>query len=171
MRMRIQLLDGETKITDTRRLDLIKTMIRYDSTYTGNYESPGSAQTLQQGRVPGYSLEEMEKLPMINPLFVVDRERSSESEIVCNYMGQNRKGILNIGEQATLFTTLAMPTQWTNEEVALVGDFRIAVKAEAIQASGFSGQEAAFAALDKELLSAVNKVSAANGAGAEGMSL
>lgn len=157
VRMRVSFVDNGAAITDTQRLNLIKTMIRYDSTYTGNYESKGSARQIAQGRIPGYSLAEIEKLPMINPLFSIDEGRSTDSELVCNYMGKNKDGILYIGEQAALFTTLAVPTQWTNSEMALLGDFRILVKAEAIQASGFSGQSAAFEALDAELASAAKK--------------
>lgn len=154
VRMRVRFLDGGALITDTQRLDLIKTMIRYDSTYTGNYESKGSARTLAQGRIPGYSLAELQSLPMINPVFTVDQARSTASEIICRYMGASGDGILRIGEQATLFTTLGVPTEWTNREMALLGDFQIEVKAEAIQSSGFASQNAAFDALDQEIAAA-----------------
>ena len=52
-----------------------------------------------------------------------------------------------------LFTTLALPTEWKNEQIKTLGDFQIIVKAEAIQASGFAGQKEALAALDEELRS------------------
>lgn len=151
-RIRIQLTDsGGGLIADTARTALIKKMIRFDSTYTGSYDGKGSGQSITQGRIPGYSLQEIERLPMINPLFVIDQTRTRDNEIVCNYMGAKKDGILKIGEQATLFTTLAVPTEWTNAEMKLLGDFQIIVKAEAIQANGFASQSAAFEALDGEL--------------------
>lgn len=151
-RMRILLADGSgTPVTDAGRLSLMKTMIRYDSTYTGSYEQAGTAKKLVQGRIPGYFLAELETLPMINPLFEIDKDRSTDDEIVCNYMGDDGKGILKIGEQAVLFTALALPAEWKNEQIRTLGDFQIIVKAEAIQASGFAGQKEALAALDMEL--------------------
>lgn len=151
-RIRILLADGAGElISDTKRTALIKKMIRYDSTYTGTFDAKGSGRNITQGRVPGYSLKEIERLPMINPLFAVDQGRTRDNEIVCNYMGADKSGILKIGEQATLFTTLALPTDWTNAEMKLLGDFQIIVKAEAIQAKGFADQASAFAALDGEI--------------------
>lgn len=150
-RMRIQLTDSKGKlITDKKRLNLIRTMIRYDSTYTGTFDKKGVGELLTEGRIPGYTLRELEELPMINPLFVVDEARSTDNEIVCNYMGKNKSGILNIGEQATLFTTLAVPVEWKNADISLLGDFQIVVRAEAIQTAGFADQKAAFEALDAE---------------------
>lgn len=152
VRMRILLADsGGNLITDSARLSLVKTMIRYDQTYTGGYDHVGTGKQIEQGRIPGYSLAEIEKLPMLNPLFLLDGERSRENELVCKYMGADGSGILQIGEEATLFTTLAVPTEWKNEEIALLGDFRIIVKAEAIQAAGFADQSAAFEALDVQM--------------------
>ncbi len=151
-RIRILLADsGGNLINDTARTALIKKMIRYDSTYTGTYDSEGSGKNITQGRIPGYSLQEIERLPMINPLFSIDQTRTRDNEIVCNYMGADKTGILKIGEQATLFTTLAVPTEWTNTEMKLLGDFQILVKAEAIQANGFADQNTAMQALDDEI--------------------
>lgn len=150
-RMRILLMDsGGRMITDDARLNLIRAMIRYDSTYSGTFDQKGAGALIEQGRIPGYTLREMEELPMINPLFQVDESRSSKNEIVCNYMARDKSGVLNIGEQATLFTALAVPTDWKNAQIRLLGDFQIVVKAEAIQTAGFAGQSAAFEALDAE---------------------
>lgn len=137
-------------ITDSERLKLIKEMIRYDSTYSGDYENTGTAQTMEEGRIPGYSLEEIRKLPMVNPLFEQDEKRSEENMLVFNYMGAEKDGIFKTGEEAALFTTLAVPTEWTGAEMELLGEFQLDVVAQAIQASGFAGQEEGFAALDKE---------------------
>lgn len=48
-----------------------------------------------------------------------------------------------------LFTTLTVPESITNEQLATIKDFTVTIKAEAIQADGFTTAEAAFDALDK----------------------
>ncbi len=151
-RIRVTLADSAGEpIADSGRTALIKKMIRFDDTYSGTYEEKGSGKNIVQGAIPGYSIQQMERLPMINPLFSIDSGRTTDHEIVCNYMGSDHSGILNIGEQATLFTTLAVPVEWGNDEMKLLGDFQILVKAEAIQAKGFASQSAAFEALDREM--------------------
>lgn len=151
-RMRILLQDSKgNMITDAGRIALIKTMIRYDSTYTGDYAKGGAGKNIVQGRIPGYAVSEVEKLPMVNPVFTLDEARSSENEFVYRYMGENGKGILNIGDEATLFTALIVPIEWTHTEIDLLGDFRIVIQAEAIQASGFADQDSAFDALDAQV--------------------
>ncbi len=137
-------------VTDPARLKLIKEVIRYDSTYNGTYENKGTAQTIVEGRIPGYSQKEIHALPMVNPLFVQDEKRSKESILVFNYMGTDQKGIFKIGEEAALFTTIAVPTEWNKTEMNLLGDFQLDIEAQAIQASGFAGQEEAFTALDTQ---------------------
>lgn len=141
--------EGEL-ITDSARLNLIKELIRYDSTYNGDYENKGTAQTIVEGRIPGYSQKEIRALPMVNPLFTQDEKRSRENILVFNYMGADKNGIFKIGEEATLFTTLAVPTEWNKTEMNLLGDFQLDIEAQAIQASGFAGQEEAFMALDTQ---------------------
>lgn len=151
VRMCIRICDENGKdMTDSQALSLIKSTIRYDDTYSGTYEQKGTGSKITEGRIPGYTLEELEKLPMINPLFSVDEKRSRENRIVCNYMGPEKTGIFKTGEEAVLFTDIAVPTQWENKEMELVGDFRIIVSAEAIQTAGFADQEQAFLALDGE---------------------
>gem|GEM_PF-6038913 len=150
-RMCITICDEKGKeITDAQALALIKSTVRYDDTYSGTYEKKGKGEKITQGRIPGYSLQELEKLPMINPLFEIDQKRSTASRIVCNYMGKARDGLLQIGEEKVLFTDIAVPIHWTAEEMKKVGNFRINVSAEAIQSAGFSGQEQALSALDAE---------------------
>lgn len=141
--------EGEL-ITDSARLNLIKELIRYDSTYSGDYENKGTAQTIVEGRIPGYSQKEIRALPMVNPLFTQDEKRSRENILVFNYMGADKNGIFKIGEEATLFTTLAVPTEWNKTEMNLLGDFQLDIEAQAIQTSGFAGQEEAFMALDTQ---------------------
>jgi len=59
--------------------------------------------------------------------------------------------IFEEGATATLFTHVVIPEDWTNTELELLGKYDIEIRAEAIQASGFSTPAAAFAALDTEL--------------------
>ena len=141
--------DGKL-ITDPARLKLIKEVIRYDSSYSGDYENKGTAQIITEGRIPGYSEEEIRELPMVNPLFARDEKRSCENILVFNYMGADKSGIFKISEEAALFTTIAVPTEWTKTEMDLLGGFQIDIAAQAIQTSGFAGQEEAFAALDAQ---------------------
>lgn len=151
-RMVIYIKDDQGKlITDSQALDLIKTTIRYDSTYTGTFSQKGSGTTLQEGQIPGYSLAQLEEIPMVNPYFSQDTARSTENVLVFNYMGSKQDGILNSGEEAALFTDVVIPTDWTQDEIKCVGDFILDVKMEAIQSSGFENLEAALFALDEEL--------------------
>lgn len=135
-------------IEDERALELIKTTIRFDSTYTGSYREKGAGSKIVQGRIPGYSLEMLGDIPMINPLFSFDERRSSENTLVYSYMGPGKDGILNTGEEAALFTGIVIPTDWSWEEMELAGDFVLDIVQESIQTEGFESQEEAFAALD-----------------------
>lgn len=149
-RMIISIKDQDGNlIEDEEALELIRTTIRFDSTYTGSYAEKGEGEIIMQGRIPGYSLSMLKDIPMINPLFSYDVKHSSENTLVCNYMGTDGEGILNIGEEAALFTAIVIPTDWGWEEMELAGDFILDIAQESIQAVGFDNQEAAFAALDE----------------------
>lgn len=135
-------------ITDPKAIELICSTIRYDETYTGSFSDSGTGKKIEAGRIPGYSLQMLKDIPMINPDFVLDTKRSKENRLVFNYMGAKKDGILDIGEQAVLFTDIVIPTDWTRTEMECVGDFVLDVEMESIQARGFADQEAAFTALD-----------------------
>lgn len=149
MCLQIKDMDGSL-ITDSQRLALIKEVIRFDDSYTGDYQQKGAAQKIEEGRIPGYSLKEIQALPMVNPLFDMDEQRSEDNKMVFNYMGIEKNGILKIGEEAALFTTIAVPTEWTKKEIQLLGEFQLDVSAQAIQTTGFAGQAEALTALDQE---------------------
>lgn len=138
-------------VTNQEAVDLIKETIRYDSTYTGSYDQTGFAAKLVEGKVPGYSLTDLAAYPMVNPLFTLDGIRSTANELVYNYMGEEGNGILNIGDEAALFTNIVIPVDWNQTHFETVGNFHIDVSAESIQASGFPSQNAAYEALDKEI--------------------
>ena len=59
--------------------------------------------------------------------------------------------VLAAGEDATLFTSVTIPKEFTNAEMEKLGDFNIDIQGQAIQADGFANADAAFAALDTEL--------------------
>lgn len=150
IRMTVEDQAGQT-IEEPEILELVYQMIYFDATYSGTYDKKGQAEKLIEGRVPGYSLRELSGYPMINPVFVKDQKRSGDSSLVFNYVGTEQDGILQIGEEAVLFTNLVVPTEWTQTELSLVGDVKLDIEAECIQCSGFSSQEEAFAALDQEV--------------------
>lgn len=149
VRMKILIKDQDgAVIADARALELMGKMIRYDASHTGTYDTKGTAEKIIEGRIPGYSEKEIEELPMVNPLFARDEARSAEGVLVYNYLGSDGSGILRDGEWATLFNVLAVPTEWTKTEIDAIGDFRLEIRAEAIQAAGFADQEEALRALD-----------------------
>ena len=142
-------------ITDQKALDLIEKTIRFDGSYTGNYTNKGEAQGLVQGKIPGYSLADISKYPMVNPKWSKDVQRSTANKWVFNYVGDNN-GILKIGEESTLFTNVVIPTDWNQTELKSIGSgvagtFKLHIETDAIQAAGFANQAAALNALDKEI--------------------
>lgn len=152
VRLKLCILDKEgMPISEKETLKLIKETIRYDSTYTGAFLEKGEGSALVQGRISGYSLKEIEKLPMVNPMFKEDTKRSSDNMLVFNYEGKDGKGILGIGEEAALFTNIVFPAHWTEKEMAQLGDFRLVIQAEAVQITGFSNRGEAYHTLDEEL--------------------
>lgn len=152
VRMSIRICDEQgEKITDEQALELIRSTIHFDDTYNGTYEKQGQGEKIAEGKLPGYSLEELEKLPMINPLFQIDQERSSKNVIVCNYVGRDNTGLFPMGEEAALFTGIAIPTDWTAADMEKVGNFQLLLSAEAIQSAGFPDSKTAFSALDEEM--------------------
>ena len=93
--MTIYVQDGNgNAITDQDALDLIEKTIRFDSTYTGTYEAKGAGTSLVQGKIPGYSESDISKLPMINPKWEKDSQRSTANKWVYNYKGTMKGKIL-----------------------------------------------------------------------------
>lgn len=142
-------------ITDQDTIDLIMQTIRWDPTFTGTYEKSGTATGLVEGHVPGYSLKTLASYKTVNPVFTEDTTRSQMADtpykFVYNYMGKDNDGILDIGEQATLFSNIVIPTDWNQTQIQKIADFQIRIEVEAIQAHGFASQADAFNALDKEI--------------------
>lgn len=153
VRMSIEILDENAEaITDQEALDLIYQAIRYDPSFTGKYDSAGGqGSKLTEGRIPGYSLKDLESIPMVNPDWLKDEERSTPSKLVFNYAGKEGDGILDIGEESTLFTDIVIPTDWNQTQIKKIGDFKLKITQEGIQVKGFATQSDAYKALDKEI--------------------
>lgn len=111
-RINVEILDrNDREVTGADALNLIYKTIYFDSSFTGTYDSmDGEAQGLVQGRIPGYNLAELSRYPMVNPLWTKDTARSTPSRLVFNYVGEDGDGILDIGEESTLFTNIVIPT-------------------------------------------------------------
>ena len=88
---------------------------------------------------------------MVNPVWTKDTARSTASKLVFNYMGAKGDGILNIGEESTLFTNIAIPTDWNQTQMQKVGNYQLKVTAQAIQSKGFATQSEAYRMLDEEI--------------------
>ena len=88
---------------------------------------------------------------MVNPKWTKDTVRSTASKLVFNYMGEDGDGILDIGEESTLFTNIVIPTDWNQTQLTMIGDYHLKITAQAIQSSGFTTQAEAFLMLDEEV--------------------
>lgn len=150
LQMRLKVEDEQGNlITDQETLEMIRKTIRYDSTYTGNWSTTGEAKKLEQGRIPGYSESEIEKLPMVNPDFK-EVDTGVKGEYLFRYQG-GKGGIMEKEEEAVLFTDIVIPTEWGNKEMKKVGRFQVVVSAEAIQSNGFASSSDAFLVLGQNL--------------------
>jgi predicted ribosomally synthesized peptide with SipW-like signal peptide len=142
VRARIVFKDSAGKvITDSERLALIRSMIRFDSTYDADAQKNGTVV------VPGesYSLADIAALPMINPAF---------TEVATGKAGEycyTYNSVLAEGENVALFTNVVVPTDWSQIQLDAAGAFKIDVTVEAIQAKNFENAAAAFSALDSEI--------------------
>lgn len=152
-RMCVDILDSQgTPIGDNQALNLIYKTIYFDKSFSGGYDQKeGSSTGLIQDRIPGYNLAALSAYPMVNPLWVKDTTRSTASRLVFNYMGEKGDGILNIGEESTLFTNIVIPTDWNQKEMQKVGNYQLKVTAQAIQSKGFATQSEAYEMLDEEI--------------------
>lgn len=151
-RMIVKITDSEgNALTDQEAIELVKQTIRFDKTYSGTLAEKGTATALKQGLGVGYTLQDLDDIPMVNPLYKLDEERSSGNILVFNFMGKEEDGKLKTGEEAALFTTIVIPADWNQTQLDKVGDFDLEVISESIQSAGFGSQEEAYKALDKEV--------------------
>ncbi len=59
-------------------------------------------------------------------------------------------GVLKSGESASLFDRICIPSDYSTEDVALMGNYSIVIWGQAIQVAGFDDQASAMAALTDE---------------------
>ena len=113
-------------ITDSDRLDLIYHMIRYDVDGEG----------LNEGTK--YPDDVITQNPNVNPAFEF-QVRDDEEGTTIYFLKDTLKSTADPeeGEDVVLFTKIAMPTEWSQTEVDLVGDFQIVIEFKGIQAATF----------------------------------
>lgn len=113
-------------ITDQKRLELIYHMIRYNTT-----------SDLLEGS--NYSDSVITRSANVNPAFeLVDTDYSKgtwtyylSDKLVSSTTAEK-------GQSVTLFTTVAVPTDWSQTELDVVGDFQIEVEFKGIQEATFT---------------------------------
>lgn len=144
MRVVMSVIDKESGeiITDPGRLNLILQTIRYDDTYDAD------ADPATQNIVPGekYAYDAIKDYDTVNPKFIFDNNKSTDGTYCYNY-----DGILKEGETAVLFTNIVIPTDWDQDDLNVLGQYKIQVYAQAIQTDNFADADEAFAALDAEI--------------------
>lgn len=123
-------------ITDSNRLNLIYHMIRWDE------ENP-----LEEGTE--YTDAEIIKSPNVNPAFELVKTDNSKGMWLF-YLQDTLKSAdtAEDGDSVTLFNTIAIPTDWTQEELDVVGNFQIEVDFRGIQSATFESVEEAMAVLE-----------------------
>ena len=78
--------------------------------------------------------------------FTKDEDRSTDVKFYYNY-----NGIFEKNDEVTLFDTVKIPAGWNQNDLAVLGAYKLVIRAEAIQSFGFETAEEAFAALDSEI--------------------
>lgn len=82
----------------------------------------------------------------VNSAFTLDNTRSTATKYVYNYNGEFVEG-----DEAVLFDTVKIPTEWNQNDLAALGTYKLVIRAEAIQSYSFDTAEDAYAALDAEI--------------------
>ncbi len=140
-------LDDDEIITDLRRINKIKSLIYFDKTYNKN----NNPITSTINPTSNYSLNELNSFITSGKVynfynkddFILDTKRSTDTTFIFNY-----KRVLHENDEKVLFSNIAIPINYTNEDVNLIGNFKIKVYAEAIQSENIGSMEEAFRALD-----------------------
>lgn len=151
VRMKVEILDKQgKKISDMEKLNLIYKTIYYDPEFKGDFSNTGGeSEKLVQNRIPGYSLRELSSYSMVNPLWEKDTSRSEKACLIFNYKGKDGTGILNNGEESTLFTTIVIPTDWDNQQIQMLDGYRLDISVQAVQTQGIAMPEEAWTVMDQ----------------------
>lgn len=133
------------QITDKTRNDLIYQTLRYDAAndLTENTATAG-----------GYSEAVLDKYPNFNPAFkdMTATKGSTTGGRYVYYLKDTLDSAKTAagGEKVTLFTTIAYPTEWSQDELDIMGDYYINVEFSGIQDWTFANVDEAMDALDEE---------------------
>jgi len=188
MRIHVEFLEGDgssnTLITDTARLDLIKTTLYYDKNFSGTadaagykgssdlYVYAGGAHT--PSNVRHYT--EAQLLGKVNnpagPItswfnridFVLDTDAtdiatklSSAGSYYLIYQNALTNNIFNTATPAVkVFTSVVFPSDWNQTELQKMGSYAIKITVEVIQSQGFADRNQAFESLNAEARKLVN---------------
>jgi|GEM_PF-6825538 len=126
---------GAGNITDPQRLSLILGTLYYDPL--------GS---IVVGK--GYTQAELAALPGVQRVFnTAAFEDMTDAHTPAGTRWYGSKGVLARCQSATLFSKVAIPSDYTAADMALMGNYTVSVQGRAIQAQGFSSRADAFAAL------------------------
>ena len=147
MRVKVEFIDTATgnPITDSTRIAKIMDTVYYSATAYGTEGSciEGSSYSAAQrdaitGLVKGVNTTD----------FVKDNTYSTGSVYYYNYInGGNNIFSEEDGDTAILFTHIIIPTDWTREDLAVLGEYSIHITAQAVQTTGFDNAAAAYAEL------------------------
>lgn len=137
-----------TTVTDSDRLNKILSTLYYDP--TGTVITLGTKYSTTD--IAGWASSGI-KTPVNSTEFV---QHSAVNGVYTYYytnptLVNGKTDIFAEGQEVTLFTRVIIPSDWTQEDLELLGKYDIVIKAEAIQEEGFGSQSEAFTALDAQI--------------------
>ncbi len=145
-RFKVEYIDQESGvvITDAARIAKIKQVIKNDPT----------KETITAGT--SYTVADIADVPMTNTTDFSDAVAGDNNGTEYYYYKNSEGGYILNGPASDgtaaktnpLFTAIVVPTDWTNEDVTLLGKFDIKVTAEAIQADNQAEADVTFADFD-----------------------
>ncbi len=143
MRVKMEIIDTSTNlpITSVPRRDLILNMIRFDG---------ATPATILESE--SYALSALTAYPTVSPEFLYDATAADSATGVRYYNYIEGDGIFsaNDGDSAVLFTNIVIPTNYSNADFLLIGNFEIQLTVEAIQSDNFDTVAAARTQMDLE---------------------
>lgn len=144
----VTFIDAKTgkQIVDKERNDLILQTIRYDG---------GAALVENTANTGGYSEATLTQYPTVNPAFKDVTSTKGTPTTGGKYVYYLKDTLESAqtaagGEKVELFTTIAYPTEWSQDELDIMGDYIIDVEFSGIQRWTFANVDEAMDALDAE---------------------
>lgn len=146
--------DSDTLITDQNRLSRIANIICYDPTYNLNnnpvtsrlvsgtsYSTSDSAFGAYRYNYTSASNITAMMIAFNTNQFILDRDSSTVNKLI--FVANKGKPAVE-GVSYILFTNIVIPSNWSNSTYDMLGNFKIKIRAEAIQSSGFDSYSDAF---------------------------